>query len=125
MKYESITEKIIGCGMKVHNYFGPGFHEIIYQRSLLIELKRMDLNVDAEVEKTVFYNGIPVGKRRIDLIVENKILVELKAISQIENDSRNQVLNCLEVFGYEVALLLNFGKASLEYKRFISDSYKK
>lgn len=118
-KYSDITEKIIGCAMKVHRWFGPGFPEIIYQRSLLIELEILRLDSKAEVEKDVFYNELLVGKRRLDIIVEENILVELKAISELDNSCYNQIINYLRVFKMEVGLLLNFGTPSLQFKRFV------
>ena len=117
-KYKEITEKIIGCAMAVHNFLGPGFPEIFYERSLLIEINKSGLNCERQVEREVYFRGISIGKRRLDLIVENKVLLELKAISIVENDCNNKILNYLKVFGFEVALLLNFGKPSLQFKRF-------
>jgi GxxExxY protein len=121
LKYREITGKIIGSAMKVHRYFGPGFPEIVYHRSLIIELEKLNYIVDSEIEKIITYRNVAVGKRRIDLIIDGTVLVELKAISELDNAATNQVLNCLKVFGLEIGLLLNFGKTSLEYKRFIID----
>jgi GxxExxY protein len=117
-KHADLTRKIIGCAMKVHSYFGSGFPEVVYHRSLMIELKRLDISAKSEVEEVVKYYNEVVGKRRIDLIVEEKVLLELKAVVELDNECYNQVLNCLNVFGFEVGLLLNFGKGSLQYKRF-------
>jgi GxxExxY protein len=118
-KYSDVTEKIIGCAMKVHSWFGPGFPEIIYQRSLLIELEKAGLKCRAEVEKDVFYEETFVGKRRLDVIVEENILVELKAIGELDNSCYNKIINYLRVFKIEVGLLLNFGTQSLQFKRFV------
>ena len=117
-KYLDLTRKIIGCAMRVHTYFGSGFPEIVYHKSLMIELKKIGIVARSEVEEVVIYYNEVVGKRRIDIIVEDKVLVELKAIAELDTDSHNQVMNCLKVFGFEVGLLLNFGKKSLQYKRF-------
>lgn len=122
LKYFDITSQIIGSAMKVHRYFGVGYPENIYRRSLMIELQNTLLNVQAEVEQTIVYKDQIVGKRRVDLIVEQKILVEVKAISTLDKECYNQVLNYLKVFEFEVALLLNFGKGSLEYKRFANNT---
>jgi GxxExxY protein len=105
--------------MKVHSWFGPGFPEIIYQRSLLIELEKAGLKCRAEVEKDVFYEETFVGKRRLDVIVEENILVELKAIGELDNSCYNKIINYLRVFKIEVGLLLNFGTQSLQFKRFV------
>lgn len=119
LKFADITGKIIGCAMRVHSYFGPGFPEIIYHRALMVELNKLKLQAQSEVELAVLYHDILVGKRRVDLIVEQKILVELKAIAELNHDAYNQVLNCLNVFDMEVGLLLNFGKSKLEFRRFV------
>lgn len=105
--------------MKVHRYFGPGFPEIVYQRALIIELNKIGLNVKQEVEKDIIYEGKLIYKRRLDLIVEDMVMLELKAIREVDNGDYNQVLNYLRVFGMEVGLLFNFGSTSLKFKRFV------
>jgi GxxExxY protein len=79
LKYHNVTEKIIGCAMKVHRYFGPGFPEVVYQRALMIELERAGLKFRQEVERDIIYETKRIYKRRLDIIVENIILLELKA----------------------------------------------
>jgi GxxExxY protein len=118
-KYSATTEKIIGCAMKVHSWFGPGFPEIIYQRSLLIELEKAGLKCKAEVEEDVYYQDAFVGKRKLDIIVEERILLELKATAELDNSCYNKMMNYLRVFKVEVGLLLNFGTPSLQFRRFI------
>jgi GxxExxY protein len=118
-KFSATTEKIIGCAMKVHSWFGPGFPEIIYQRSLLIELQKAGLKCKAEVEEDVYYQDVFVGKRRLDIIVEERILLELKATAELDNSCYNKMMNYLRVFKVEVGLLLNFGTPSLQFRRFI------
>ena len=117
-KHSEMTGKVIGCAMKVHRVIGPGFPEVIYHRCLLIELKNAGLNVEAELEKDIFYEGIKVGSRRLDLLVNENVIVELKAVSELEPLFYNQVLNYMKIFKIEVGLLLNFGNTSLQYKRF-------
>lgn len=119
-KFADLTEKIIGCAMKVHRYFGPGFPEVIYQRALVIELEKLGLACKSEVEKDVYYEEHFIGKRRLDLFVEDKVLVELKAVSELDKAAFNKILNYLHVFKIEVGLLLNFGCESLQYKRFVN-----
>ena len=119
-KYSEITEKIIGCAFKVHSKIGTGYQEIIYQRCLEIELKKAGLSVQTEVEIVIFYDNIEVGKRRVDFLIENRIVVEIKAITTLENVHLAQALNYLEAFKLEVGLLLNFGSKSLEVKRLIN-----
>ena len=121
MKYSEITGEVIGCAMKVHSYFGWGFPEIIYQRSLLLELRKLGFKCGSEVEKEVYYQDQLVGKRKIDLIVEEKVLIELKAVSFLHEACNKQVINYLKIFNLDVGLLLNFGMASLHYKRFVQN----
>ena len=92
---------------------------------MIIELSKTGLEIESEVERAVLYYGVSVGKRRVDLLVNKQILIELKAIAQIDNDCYNQVLNCLNVFELEVGLLINFGKSRLEFKRFVNSGMKK
>lgn len=120
LKYGETTEKVIGCAMKVHRRFGLGFPEIIYQRALIIELDTIRLKYKSEIERDIYYEGHFIGKRRLDLIVEEQVLIELKAISEIDKSCYNQVLNYLKIFDLEVGLLLNFGAESLQFKRLIS-----
>lgn len=118
--YGDITEKVIGCAMKVHSYFGMGFPEVVYKRALIIELENMGLKCDSEVERGILYNEKLIGRRRLDLIVEEKVLVELKAIAEPDNRWINQLINYLRVFHIEVGLFLNFGTPSLQYKRLMN-----
>ena len=118
-KIQRATEKIIGCAMKVHRYFGLGFPEIIYQRALIIELEKIGLKCRVEVDKDIYYEDQFIGKRRLDLIVEDKVLVELKAIGELDNSCYNKIINYLRVFKIEVGLLLNFGTPSLQFNRFV------
>jgi len=120
LKYHEVSEKIIGCAMKVHRYFGPGFPEIVYKRALMIELDNIPLKYRHEFEKDIYYEGRYIYKRRLDLLVEEKVLIEMKAISEIDNGDLNQIINYLRVFKMEVGLLLNFGAPSLQFKRFIN-----
>jgi GxxExxY protein len=119
-KYADLTEKIIGCAMKVHRHLGPGFPEVIYQRCLAIELANVNLLFAAEQSRDIFYQGKCVGSRRLDMLVENKVLVELKAVTEVEPLYFVQVVNYLRVFELEVGLLLNFGKPSLEFRRLVN-----
>lgn len=120
LKYYELTEKIIGCAMRVHRYFGPGFPEIVYKRALMIEFEKIGLTYRQEVEKDIIYEGKTIHKRRLDLIVENVVLLELKAQKTVDNGDYNQILNYLRVFKMEVSLLLNFGASSLQFKRFVN-----
>ena len=119
LKYKDLTEKIIGCAMKVHRYFGSGFPEVVYKRALIIELRKINISCLEEVERDIIYDDKVIHKRRLDLLVEDVVLVELKALKEVDNSEMNQVLNYLKVFKIEVGLLLNFGASSLFFKRYI------
>ena len=111
---DPLTHKIIGCAMKVHSTMGTGFQEVIYQRCLAIEFDKISLPYEREIEIPIYYDNFKVGVRRADFVVEKKIIVETKAIRKLENDDWAQAINYLEVFKYEVGLLINFGSKSLE-----------
>lgn len=113
-KYQEITQKIIGAAMKVHSTLGNGFPEIIFQRVLAIEFTKAGLLFVPEFYMSLFYDGVIIGKRRVDFFVENLISVELKAKAIIEPAHFSQARNYLEVHNLEVGLLLNFGNISLE-----------
>jgi len=116
-KYSDITEKIIGCAMKVHSRLGNGFQEVIYQRALAIELAEADMEFAREQEMEIFYKDQQIGTRRVDFFVEGRVLVELKALVQLEDVHLAQAINYLEAFNMEVGLLINFGARSLQFKR--------
>jgi len=117
MKYAEITEKIIGCALTVHNTLGNGFQELIYQRCLEIEMTKQGLGFARELEMPIYYDGIAVGGRRVDFFVENAIMVELKALINLDDVHLAQAMNYLEAYKMEVGLLINFGARSLQFKR--------
>jgi GxxExxY protein len=117
LKYHELTRKIIGGAMKVHRYFGLGFPEVVYKRALMIELMKIGLKCKEEVEKNIYYEETLIHKRRLDLIAEDLVLLELKAVKEVDNRDHNQILNYLRVFKMEVGLLFNFGTMSLQFKR--------
>ena len=103
--------------MKVHSTLGNGFQEVIYQRCLAIELENSGLGFEREEEQTNYYNNIEVGSRRADFIVENKIVVELKALINLEDIHLAQAKNYVVAYNLPVGLLINFGALSLQYKK--------
>lgn len=117
MKLEDITYKIIGAAMKVHNTLGNGFQEVIYQRCLAIELERAGLSFAREQEHSIFYEGIDVGTRRADFVVENTVIVEIKALINLEDVHLAQAKNYVVAYDFEIGLLINFGSTSLQYKK--------
>ncbi len=112
-----ITRKIIGCAMKVHSLLGNGFQEVIYQRALAIEMQKQSLEFQREMEMTIFYDGIDIGTRRVDFFVEDKVMVELKALEKLEDVHKAQAINYCEAYNIADGLLINFGAKSLEFKR--------
>jgi len=114
---DELTYRVIGCAMKVHTTLGNGFQEVIYQRCLAIELEQEGIVFGREIEQPIFYSGIEVGTRRADFIIENKIIVELKAVIRLEDVHLAQAKNYLTACNFETGLLINFGAVSLGYKR--------
>ena len=123
-KYKEITEKIIGAAMKVHSTLGNGFQEVIYQRALEDEMQQKKLTFARELSIPVFYNNRQIGERRVDFFVENKVMVELKALIQLENVHLAQAKNYLEAYNLQVGLLINFGSISLQFKRLENQKFK-
>ena len=115
--YEDITKRIISAAMKVHTKLGNGFQEVIYQRAMEIEMPIENLSFQREMEMPIFYRELQIGTRRVDFFVEEKIMVELKAIIKLEDVHLAQAMNYLEAYKMEIGLLINFGAKSLEFKR--------
>ena len=103
--------------MKVHTILGSGFQEVIYQRALAIEMEKQRLVFAREIEMIIFYDAIEIGTRRVDFFVEDKIMVELKAVSLLDSLHLAQAMNYLEAYNLPVGLLINFGGKSMEFKR--------
>lgn len=114
---DDLTYKIIGCAMKVHSTLGNGFQEVIYQRALALEMRKAGLDFSRELEMSIFYDGEEIGTRRVDFLVENEVMVELKALVAIEDVHLAQGLNYLVAYKIDKGLLVNFGARSLEVKR--------
>ena len=105
--------------MQVHTELGNGFQEVIYQRSLAYEMQETGLQFARELEMPLYYKGQEVGARRVDFLVENTVLVELKAVSEITSLHHAQIINYLTAYKLQVGLLINLGEKSLTFKRFI------
>ncbi len=103
--------------MEVHSTLGNGFQEVIYQRCLAIELTNRGLNFHREFEMDIYYKSTHVGKRRADFLIEGSILLEIKALIQLEDAHLAQAMNYLEAYKLPIGLLINFGSKSLQYKR--------
>jgi len=119
LEHETLTEKIIGCAIEVHKGLGPGFLESVYENALIIELQRQNLHIEQQREVIVKYDSVEVGTHRLDLIVDNTIVVELKAVKNIEDVHFAVVKSYLKALGKEHGLLINFSKPVLEVKRVI------
>ena len=115
--YEELTRRIIGAAMKVHTALGSGFQEVIYQRALELEMPYHELAFKREMEMPIFYRDIQIGTRRVDFFVEDKIMVELKAVIRLEDVHLAQAMNYVAAYKMEIGLLINFGAKSLEFKR--------
>ena len=119
LEHEKLTEQIIGCAIEVHKRLGPGFLESIYENAFFIELGKRNLQVEQQREVIVKYDGVEVGKHRLDLIVGDTIVVELKAAKNIQDIHFAIVKSYLKALGKEHGLLINFSKPVLEVKRVI------
>jgi GxxExxY protein len=117
VKHEELTHKIIGCAMKVHSVLGNGHQEVIYQRSLAIELREQGLSFVRELTIPIFYGEINVGIRRVDFFVEGVIMVELKAAIRLESIHMAQAMTYIHGYNLPYGLVINFGARSLEFKR--------
>ena len=114
---DDLTYKIIGCAMKVHLVLGNGFQEVIYQRALAIEMEKQGLKFSRELEMPLFYDEINIGSRRVDFLVKETVMVELKALIKMEDIHLAQGLNYLVAYKVDKGLLINFDAQSLEVKR--------
>ena len=123
MTLDELTYAINGCSMKVHRTLGNGFQEVIYQRCLAIEFDHAGINFGREVEQTIYYEGKEVGTRRADFIVENKVVVELKALINLEDVHLAQAKNYVVAYDFHVGLLINFGATSLQFKKVFNPKY--
>ncbi len=118
LKYGNITEAIIGCAFEVINELGAGFLESVYERAMAIALQQKGFKVQCHHPIQVFFRNKIVGEFYADLFVDEKVIVELKAVKAIAPEHQAQTINYLKATGIEVGLLINFGSSKLEYKRF-------
>jgi len=109
--------------MKVHNTLGNGFQEVIYQRCLAIELERSGLGFEREQEHDIFYDNIHVGTRRADFVVEGQVIVEIKALINLEDVHLAQAKNYVVAYDKPIGLLINFGSRSLQFKKVYNPKY--
>ena len=114
---EKLTEKIIGSAFEVLNELGHGFPEAVYQKALVHELGQGKISVEQQVSFQVRYKGVTVGSYYADIVVEERVIIELKTVEKLMPAHVGQVLNYLRASGLQVGLLLNFAKPKLEYRR--------
>lgn len=118
MEYQEITRKIIGCSFEVINELGSGFLESVYEKALLIALSDAGLKAVGQERLSVSFREQTVGDFVADIIVEDSVLIELKAVKTILPEHQAQIINYLKATGIDVGLLINFGNPQLEYRRF-------
>lgn len=123
-EFNDCTSRIIGCAMKVHSALGTGFQEAIYHRALAIEMRHENLQYKSEMEMPIYYKNEQIGIRRVGFFCENEVMLEIKAVSQLEDVHLAQALNYLEAYNMKTGLLINFGSKSLTFKRLTNKKYK-
>lgn len=123
-KINQLTHKIIGCALEVHNQMGNGFQEVVYQRALAIEFGIQGLTFARELEMPLEYKGHNVGSRRVDFFVEDRVMVEIKAIEKLEGVHKAQAINYCEAYNIADGLLINFGAERLQYNRVFNKNLK-
>ncbi|MBQ9073612.1 MAG: GxxExxY protein [Muribaculaceae bacterium] len=117
MQAETLIAKIIQCAYDVRSQLSAGYLEIVYRNALLVELRESGLTADSEVPLSVFYKGNVVGEYRADIVVDNRVIVELKAVQKLSSIHEAQLVNYLTTTGIDDGLLINFGSDKLEVKR--------
>lgn len=115
--HADLTDKILGACFEVVNELGAGFLESVYENALMIVLQQKGLHAEAQVPLTVKFRGTVVGEFFADILVEKKLIVELKSISTLRVEHQAQIINYLKATGIEIGLLVNFGNPKLEYRR--------
>ena len=115
-----MSNQIIGAAIKVHKELGPGFLESIYEEALKVELSKNELDFASQMEVQIEYLGVPVGLHRLDLLVQNEVIVELKAVKELADIHFAQLRSYLKATGIKVGLLLNFSKPTFEVRRVVN-----
>jgi GxxExxY protein len=119
-EFDLLSERIIGAAIQVHRELGPGFLESIYEEALKVELSKSQIKYETQKEIKIRYRDVDVGSHRLDMIVENQIIVELKATKDLVDVHYAQLRSYLKATGLKVGLLLNFAKPALEIKRIVN-----
>jgi GxxExxY protein len=119
-QYNAVTDKIIFCAFKVSNSLGVGFNEKVYENALYYEVGQLGFEIQQQMPIQVYYEGIIVGDYIADLVVEKKILVELKAVRTLDEIHHAQCINYLKATGYHLCLLINFGQSKIQIRRIVN-----
>jgi GxxExxY protein len=122
--YRELTEKILGAAFHVHNKLGKGLREKVYEQAMMIKIRESNLQVESQKSLPVFFENKKVGEQEVDLLVDNKVIVELKAVHQLSKDHEAQLLGYLKNTKYEIGLLINFGDR-VQFKRLIYTTQNK
>ncbi len=117
--YSEITDKIIKCAIEVHKTLGPGFLENIYESALIYEMKQQGLKVENQKVISILYKGTIIGEHRLDLLVEDEVIVENKTVKEFNDIHKAQILSYLRATGKRIGLLINFAKTKVDIKRII------
>ncbi len=123
MEKGTLSDRVLACAVKVHKTLGVGFLEKVYENALMIELKKAGILAEQQKPTPIYYEGELVGDYVADIVVENALIIELKAVSAFCNEYSACCLNYLKATNLPVCLLLNFGKTTLQIKRFVGESY--
>jgi len=115
----NLSGQVIGCAIEVHRALGTGFLESVYDNALAIELARNNIDYKRQFQIAVTYKNRPVGRFIADYLVDNMLILELKAIDKLISNAQAQVLNYLKATGLQVGLIFNFGRTKLEIKRLV------
>ena len=121
----TLTHHIIGCAMTVHNILGNGFQEKVYQRALAIEFSEQCILFQRELEMPLQYKGQGIGSRRVDFLVEEKVMLEIKAVEKLNGAQKAQAINYCEAYNIADVLLINFGVESLTFNRVYNKKFKR
>jgi len=119
LEFDALSSRVINSALRVHRELGPGFLESIYHAALLVQLRMDGLKADAQKEVHISYAGVEVGLHRLDLVVDDTVVVELKAVRGFDDAHLAQVLSYLKASGLKIGLLLNFGGPTLKVKRIV------
>ncbi|HBZ87259.1 MAG: hypothetical protein A2509_11420 [Candidatus Edwardsbacteria bacterium RIFOXYD12_FULL_50_11] len=119
LEFKELTSEIIACGIEVHKKLGPGSLESIYHNALFLELKKQGLKTESRKEVEICYDGEIIGVHRLDVVVENAVIIELKAVTTFDSCHKAQLLSYLKATRIKVGLLLNFAQTVLQVKRMV------